>query len=96
MYGKLCCVLIKQCFTRKQLNALTAHGSTYEAAQVRLLGQVAVLAAEHAQVGGVISEKAQLPILFTAAVTEVGVALRAGHVITAVHPLDVDLKKKNR
>lgn len=78
---------------RKQLNTLTAHRSTDEAAQVRFLGQVAVLAAEHTQVGGVISEKAQLPIFLTAAVTEVGVALPAGHVIAAVHPLDMDLKE---
>lgn len=40
-----------------------------------------------------IPEKAQLPIFFTATVTEVGVALRAGHVITAIYPLDVDLKE---
>lgn len=79
--------------TPPQLNSLTTHGSTDEAAQMRFLRQVAILAAEHAQVGGVISEKAQLAILFAAAVTEVGVALCAGHVITAVHPLDVDLKE---
>lgn len=60
---------------------------------MRLVGQVAVLAAEHAQVGGVISEKAQLTIFLTTAVTEVGVALSAGHVITAIHPLNVDLKE---
>lgn len=61
---------------------------------MRLVGQVAVLAAEHTQVGGVISEKAQLPIFLATSVTEVGVALRAGHVITAIHSLDVDLKEE--
>lgn len=74
-----------------QLNILTAHRSTDEAAQMRFLGQIAVLAAEHAQVGGVISEKAQLPIFLTTAVTEISVALPAGHVIAPVHSLDMDL-----
>lgn len=78
---------------RKQLIALTAHRPTDEAPQVWFLRKVAVLAAEHAQVGGVVPEKAQLAVFFTAAVTEVGVALRAGHVIAAIHPLDVDLKE---
>lgn len=55
------------------------------------LRQVAVLASKHAQVGSVIPKETQMPVLLPAAITEVSVALRAGHVITALCSLNVDL-----
>lgn len=55
------------------------------------LRQVAVLASKHAQVGGVIPKEAQMPVLLPTAITEVSVALCAGHVITAFCSLNVDL-----
>lgn len=56
-----------------------------------LLRKVAVLAAEHAEVGRVIPEESQVAVLLPTAVAEVGAALGAVHVIAALRPLDVDL-----
>lgn len=55
------------------------------------LRQVAVLASKHAQVGGVVPKEAQMSVLLPATITEVSVALCAGHVITALRSLNVDL-----
>ena len=59
-----------------------------------LLRQVAVLAAKHAEVGGVVSEEAQVAVFLPTAVAEVGVALRAGHVIAALCALYVNLEER--
>jgi hypothetical protein len=60
---------------------------------VGLLRKVAVLAAEHAEVGRVIPEESQVAVLLPTAIAEIGAALGAVHVIAALRPLNVDLER---